>query len=61
MVRTFEAGKDGKKMHGEREFDEYLDQEDELKFGLTYYLKTCLHLNRSTVKPEGESSVRVGF
>ena len=60
MQRTFEAGKGKNMQHkaGERDLDDYLDPEDNLKFGLTYYLKACLHLDRSTVKPEGTSPAR---
>lgn len=52
-LRTVAAGKE---MQGEADLDDFLDHEDNLKYGLTYYIKTCLKLDRSSVRPESEFS-----
>ena len=36
------------------EAEEYLDHEDEMKYGFTYYLKSCLHLDRISKELRGK-------
>ena len=38
-----------------QEIEEYIDYDDEFRYGFTYYLKACFHLDKSTKKSEGRN------